>query len=111
MSLSHDDLPFPEYDHVQLGHLPARIAPLTGDQLQQLIDYEEQHGNRLPVLVVLRTRLEALRNGAEPTGTLHTDFAEQQGAPGPTGVGPQTTSAPPVNPPAHGDPTNPAQPR
>jgi hypothetical protein len=101
MSLSHDELPLPDYDHVPLGHLPARIAPLTTEQVQQLIDYETEHGNRLPVQVVLENRLEALRNGAEPSGSVQTDFAEVPPAPGASGVSPQTAIR--RTRPSHGD--------
>jgi hypothetical protein len=105
-SLDHADLPLPEYDHVPIGHLPARIAPLDADQVQQLIDYEREHGERLPVLVVLEHRLEALQSGAEPSGSVATDLPEVgQGSSSPA-VTPGTTNAPKINPPSHGDPTN-----
>lgn len=52
-----------QYDNIPIGHLPARIAPLTAEQLEQLMQYEREHGNRLPVLQVLENRLAALREG------------------------------------------------
>ncbi|MFC8302599.1 hypothetical protein ACFUCV_02825 [Specibacter sp. NPDC057265] len=59
---------------------------------------------------ILERRLEALRGGAEPSGSLPEDLPEvtqnQQGS----RVSPETTG-PKINPPSHGDPTNPAQPR
>ncbi|MCU1425177.1 MAG: hypothetical protein JWM51_1468 [Microbacteriaceae bacterium] len=108
-SLDHSDLPLPEFDHLPLGHLPARIAPLSADQVQQLLAYEREHGDRLPVIVVLEHRLEALRDGAEPSGSVATDFAEVSNPGASSTVTPQTTNAPKINPPSHGDPTNPAR--
>jgi hypothetical protein len=106
---AHADLPLPDYDHLLLGHLPARIAPLDAGQVQQLLEYETDHGNRLPVVAVLENRLEALRNGAEPSGTVATEFPEVAGAAATSTITPDTTDAPKINPPSHGDPTNPAR--
>lgn len=108
MSQEHDALPLPDYDHVPLGHLPARIAPLDAEQVQQLIDYETGHGNRLPVHAVLTHRLQALQNGTTPSGLVQTTFAEVPSASGAPGVSPATTTAPAINPTSHGDPTNPS---
>ena len=108
----HDELPLPDYDHLPLGSLESRIRSLDADQLAALLSYEESHGNRLPVVEVLRHRLEAVRGGA-PTSdgsplaeTPEIQHAPQAGSP----VTPQT-EGPAMNPPSHGDPTNPAQPR
>lgn len=106
----HDELPLPDYDHIPLGTLPSRISGLDESSLGQLLDYERAHGNRLPVVQIFENRLEALRNGAEPTGPEVPSMPEKtegrQGSP----VTP-ATSGPHVNPPSHGDPTNPSQPR
>jgi hypothetical protein len=107
--LDHSDLPLPEFDHLPLGHLPARIAPLGSEQVQQLLGYEREHANRLPVVVVLEHRLEALRDGAQPSGSVATDFPEVPQAGSSSAVNPGTTNAPKINPPSHGDPTNPAR--
>ena len=106
---AHADLPLPDYDHLLLGHLPARIAPLDAGQVNQLLECETEHGNRLPVVAVLENRLEALRDGAEPSGTVATEFPEMPGAAATSTVTPDTTDAPKINPPSHGDPTNPAR--
>ena len=108
MSLPHDQLPLPEYDHVPLGHLPARISFLDASQVQQLIEYETEHANRLPVQVVLKRRWEALQNGAEPSGQPPAGFAEIPKTSGTSSVSPHTTNAPAINPTSHGDPTNPS---
>lgn len=115
----HADLPLPDYDHVTVGALPAAIAPLSADEVQLLLDYEREHGHRLPVTTVLEHRLDRLRSGdAEPSSTGgggHPDARaagrpETNAAPAAEGVNP-ATSGPPINPPSHGTPTNPAQPR
>ncbi|PPF61749.1 hypothetical protein C5E11_14400 [Clavibacter michiganensis] len=108
MSTEHKNLPLPDYDHLPVGHLPARIAPLGIDQVQQLIDYETEHGNRLPVEVVLEQRLDALKNGATPSGQIDTEHPEIPAASTSPGVSPATTTAPAINPTSHGYPTNPS---
>jgi hypothetical protein len=109
----HDQLPLPDYDHLPLGSIGPRIGALDADGVAALLAYEKAHGDRLPVVTVLEQRLETLRSGAaQPTGGDPTaETPELQHAP-PAGspVSPQT-EGPSVNPPSHGDPTNPAQPR
>lgn len=106
------DLPIPDYDHLPLGDLGHRVRALTADQLGTLLDHERSHGNRLPVVQVLQTRLEEVRGGAELSGgdpsTPSPSLAET--AQGGSVVSPQT-QGPPLNPPSHGTPTNPSQPR
>jgi hypothetical protein len=109
MNDSHAALPLPDFDHLPIGHLPARIAPLDASQLRQLLDYETEHAHRLAVIAVLQHRVEALDNGAEPSGTVATDFPEVGGGAAAATVSPATTNAPKINPPSHGDPTNPAR--
>lgn len=105
-------LPIPDYDHLPLEALRQRIRTLDVAQLETLQAYEQQHGDRLPVTEAMRVRLEELRSGGSPSGG------------DPAGLTPETTDgarpvartglptdAPPINPPSHGDPTNPAQPR
>lgn len=65
---TRDELPVPDYDHLPLGSLTHRIRSLDSGGLQQLVDYERGHGARVPVLQVLRARLDALERGAEPSG-------------------------------------------
>ncbi len=110
--LSHDQLPLPDYDHVPLGSLEGRIRSLDADQLEQLLSYEQAHGNRLPVVQVLQARLEAVRDGASLSGGSPDAPRPEAGEPptAPSPASPETTG-PSINPPSHGDPTNPAQPR
>jgi hypothetical protein len=109
---AHDELPLPDYDHMSLASLGQRIRTLTADQLQQLLDYERGHGDRLPVTELMEARLRELAGGAEPSGGspagVVPQLADQPAAPRSVD---QKTSAPSINPPSHGDPTNPAQPR
>lgn len=104
-----DHLPLPDYDHIPLGTLPTRITGLSQDQVSQLLAYETAHGNRLPVVQVLEQRIDALRDGAEPSGPANPDTPEvgegRTGSP----VSPQT-SGPNVVPPFHGNPAYDSQP-
>ncbi|HWR86500.1 MAG TPA: hypothetical protein VN200_10945 [Rhodoglobus sp.] len=115
MAETHDRLPFPDYDHVPLGHLPSRISALDADGVQRLIDYEREHGDRLPVMQVLQHRLDALQGGAEPSGTVPTELPEVGGPVPPASPGHDTvtpvTGGANVNPPRHGQPVTPGQPR
>ena len=109
---STDSLPLPDYDHLSLPELTSRVRTLDAAGLEALVAHESEHGNRLPVLQVLRERLEEVRSGAEPSGGAP-DAQVPSAAPPPDAgspVSPQT-SGPPINPPSQGDPTNPAQPR
>ena len=80
------ELPLPDYDHLPLGSLAHRVRTLDADALGTLLAYERAHGDRLPVTELMRA----------PEVPRETN---------------QTTVAPTINPPSHGDPTNPAQPR
>jgi hypothetical protein len=108
---SNDDLPIPDYDHLQVGGLSSRIRSLGAEELQTLIGYERSHANRFQVVTIMENRLSSLKSGAEPSGG---DPAATAGtAPPPEGGSKvsEATSGPAMNPPSHGDPTNPAQPR
>ena len=63
-TLTHDQLPLEDYDHLTLGSLRARIRKLDAPSLVQLRDYERAHANRLPVLVAFDNRLKTLAEGA-----------------------------------------------
>ena len=106
----HEDLPLPDYDHLPLGTLPTRINGLDEEAVSQLLEYERAHGDRLPIVQVLEHSLDALRNGAVPSGPENPDTPEKTSSSSGSPVSPET-SGPPVNPPSQGVPTNPAQPR
>jgi len=109
---AHDELPLPDYDHLPLASVGQRIRTLSAEQLQHLLDYERAHGDRLPVIQLMDVRLRELAEGAQPSGGspagVAPELADQPTAPRSID---QTTAAPSINPPSHGDPTNPAQPR
>ena len=108
----HDELPLPDYDHLPVGSLEARIRSLDSESLETLLSYERAHGDRLPVVLLLERRLEAVQSGSEPSsGSPLAATPEVQHAPPPASDASPQTQGPPVNPPSHGDPTNPAQPR
>jgi hypothetical protein len=108
----HDELPLPDYDHLPVGSVESRIRSLDADGLAALLSYEQAHGNRLPVVQVLEHRLAAVRGGAEPTsGSPLAATPELQHAPSPASEASPSTQGPPINPPSHGDPTNPAAPK
>ncbi len=107
-----DDLPLPDYDHLQVGSLTSRIRTLGADDLQTLLTYERSHANRVQVVVAMENRMTSLKAGAQPSGG-DPDAATPEAAPAASGGSKvsEATSGPPINPPSQGDPTNPAQPR
>ena len=106
---TRDELPLPDFDHIPLGTLPMRIAPLDEAGVQALLDFEAAHGNRLPVTNVLERRLEALRNGATPANAGSDAMPEMQSNSGGSPVS-QTTARDSVPPPAKSGPMLPHQP-
>lgn len=105
-------LPLGDYDHLPLGDLVHRIRSLDGAALETLLGYEREHADRLPVVQALQARLDQVRSGADLSDG---DPAAPSAlaAPAPDAGSPvqPATSGPVINPPSHGDPTNPAQPR
>jgi hypothetical protein len=61
-TLSHDQLPLEDYDHLTLGSLRARLPRLDAVALVQLRDYERAHAHRLPVLTMLENRIAKIGN-------------------------------------------------
>jgi hypothetical protein len=106
-------LPIPDYDHLPLGSLESRIRTLDEPGLEALLVHESKHGDRLPVMNVLRRRLEALRAGAKPSGGdgAAGEMPEVQRRADHEPKASPATEGPPQNPPSQGVPTNPAQPR
>ncbi len=107
----HDTLPLPDYDHLPIGAVTSRIRTLEAANLQTLLDYEKAHGNRLPIVEVMENRLQALREGAQPSGGDPAAVPTPEAGPGAAGGSKvsEATSGPPMNPPSQGDPTNPAR--
>jgi hypothetical protein len=109
---ARDDLPLPDYDHLQVGSLTSRIRTLGQGDLQTLLSYERSHANRIQVVAAMENRMTSLKAGAQPSGG-NPSAPAPEAAPSPSGSskGSEATAGPPVNPPAHGDPSNPSQPR
>jgi hypothetical protein len=63
-TLSHDELPLPDYDHLTLPSLRARLARLDVTALLQIRDYEQAHANRLPVVTMLENRIAKVSGAA-----------------------------------------------
>lgn len=61
-TLTHDQLPLADYDHLTLGSLRARLPKLDAVALVQLRDYERAHANRLPVITMLENRIAKVAN-------------------------------------------------
>ena len=109
---SHDELPLPDYDHLPVGSLQHRIRTLDTSGLEQLLAYEQAHAARPLVVQSMRTRLEELQAGEEPSGgDPLARAAEAPPAPGTGSPVSGATTGPVNNPTSQGDPTNPGQPR
>lgn len=106
------DLPMPDFDHLPVATLQHRIRSLDLAGLEQVAEYERQHGHRAPVLTIVEARLAELRHGAEPSPGSPAGATPETAPPpsGDTGISPQT-AGPKQNPPSQGVPSNPAQPR
>lgn len=63
-----ETLPLPDYDELPFAKLRHQIRALSEEDIQRLIAHEHDHGNRTPVLELLRTRLQQLAEGAQPSG-------------------------------------------
>jgi hypothetical protein len=108
---SNDDLPIKDYDHLQVGGLTSRIRSLGAEDLQTLISYERSHAKRFQVVTIMENRLSALKAGAQPSGGDPAASADTAPPADGGSKASEATSGPAMNPPSHGDPTNPAQPR
>ncbi|GAA4794451.1 hypothetical protein GCM10023200_33050 [Actinomycetospora chlora] len=59
---------FPDFDHATVDTVKHRIRSLERADVQGLLDHEQAHSSRMPVIEVLRTRLAELDAGATPSG-------------------------------------------
>lgn len=105
------ELPLPDYDHLPVGTLHHRIRSLTAEQIQQLIEYENQHGQRLPVLEMLDQRLEQLAAGEVPSEGTQATRPEQPPAPDTGSPVSGDSAAPPAGAPPHGVPDQSGKPK
>ena len=108
----HDELPLPDYDHLQGGALASRIRTLDAAGVQTLLDYERSHANRIQVVQLIQNRLGALQSGAQPSGgDPDAPVLDNAGEAASGSKVSEATTGPAMNPPSQGVPTNPAQPR
>lgn len=109
---THGELPLPDYDHLPVGSLEQRIRTLDAHGVAQVLAYERAHAARLPAIQVLERRLEEVEAGA-PTSGGAPDAERPESSAGPSGGSPVSpeTQGPPIEQPAHGDPSNRGGPR
>ncbi|HEU0129860.1 MAG TPA: hypothetical protein VFQ85_02575 [Mycobacteriales bacterium] len=62
-TLTHDQLPLEDFDHLTIGQLRSRLVRLDPVALVQLRDYERAHAHRLPVLTMIENRIAKVANG------------------------------------------------
>ncbi|MDQ1688593.1 MAG: hypothetical protein QOK42_1568 [Frankiaceae bacterium] len=67
-TMTHDELPLPDFDHLTIGSLRNRIRPLDVVQLIQLREWERNHANRLPVITALENRIAKLQSDDADSG-------------------------------------------
>src|SRR6478735_7478644 len=72
--------PIPDFDHLPLPAVSHRIRALDLAQLDELMEHEQAHGNRLPVLEVMRSRRRELEEGATRSGGDQGDVHPETGA-------------------------------
>ena len=87
-----DDLPVPDFDQLPLTELRHRIRSLDEQQLATLTTHEQAHGDRLPVLELLRSRLDQLAEGAKPSPGDPSRAPEVSGQAGTSPVQPTTAA-------------------
>lgn len=92
-----NELPIPDYDHLPEGALAHRIRSLPAEELGVLLDYEREHGNRLPVVQLLEQRLDAVASGEATPSRGDPRGMQPEHAPPPEGRPPVEPAAPQVN--------------
>jgi|GEM_PF-6478028 len=105
------DLPLPDYDNLATNAIGSRARTLDAKGVTTLLEYEQGHANRPAVVQLLQHRIAELKDGAQPTGGAPSAPAPEAGRRGDVPAQPAIKEGPPVNPPSHGTPENPAQPR
>ncbi|QIZ37669.1 hypothetical protein [Saccharopolyspora sp. ASAGF58] len=93
--MSPQELPLIDYDNGPVGSLQHRIRSLDGQEIQQLLDYEREHNNRVQVMEILEKRSQELRDGATPSGGAQDDRrVEAEGTAGESPVEPSGSPEP-----------------
>lgn len=105
------ELPLPDYDHLPVATLQHRIRSLSLDQVQQVMDYERAHAQRMPVLEVLQHRIDQLGAGSQPSQGSQETRPEQPPPPAKGSPVSGRTAGPPAGAPPHGVPSQPGKPK
>ena len=96
--MTEQQLPLPDYDELPMTSLQHRIRSLSEGDLGVLLEHERAHGNRTPIIELLRTRMGDLERGASPSSgsqTEHPETAEHKRAGSPVAPGgPRGTGRP-----------------
>jgi hypothetical protein len=79
------ELPLPDYDHLPEGSLAHRIRSLPTPDLRRLLDYEQEHGNRVAVVQLLTRRLHALESDQARPSSGDPQAEQPEHAPPPAG--------------------------
>ncbi|MDQ1631751.1 MAG: hypothetical protein QOC80_1723, partial [Frankiaceae bacterium] len=90
--------------------LRGRLRRLDDVSLLQLLDYEQAHASRLPILSMLQNRLRRVIEDGQAGGAAPQASPADVPAASPAAQS-AVTPGPPQNSPTGGDPTNPTQPR
>lgn len=77
--MATQETPIAGYDELPLGTLRHRIRSLTEDEIRVLLDHEQAHADRAPVVDLLRRRLNELEEGAQPSPGGDSDTADTPG--------------------------------
>jgi hypothetical protein len=91
------EFPIPDYDHLPVGALAHRVRSLPADGLRRLLDYEREHGNRLPVVRLLEQRIGALESSEAMPSRGDSRANQPEQAPPPEGGSPGNAAASPAN--------------
>ena len=91
------ELPIPDYDHLPAGALAHRIRSLPVGGLRRLLDYEQEHGNRLSVVQLLEHRMHALESGQSMPSPGDPGAEQPEHAPPPDGGSPGNPATSPAN--------------
>lgn len=109
--MSPHELPIIDYDNIPVGSLQHRIRSLSTGEVEQLLDYERTHNDRVQVRELLRNRLDELRAGAQPSGGAQDSRPlEAEDTAGGSPVDP-SGSPEPMHPPRHGMAGQPGKPK
>jgi hypothetical protein len=86
---THDELPIPDYDQLNLGTITHRIRSLTQPDLERLLEHERATAHRVQVEEIMQARVKQLADGAEPSGGDPTQAPPVGGGSGGSSVSPQ----------------------